>query len=392
MNRRLRARRSPQIDVTLLAIVLMLTGAGLLSILSASAPVAEQGLSHTLYYVQRQGMWCVVGLVALVAATFVNMTLIRGLAKWVLLATAALLMCTHVPGIGITELGSSRWLRVGPFSVQPSEVAKLSLAVYLADRLARQGDKPWSLLTVRHTLAPTLGVLALVLVQPDLGTTIVLAICAFAVFFAYGTRIWLLGGTALVAVAGVLYSSFNTDYQRQRWIGFLNPWAEPQGNGYQLVQSLMAIGSGGVLGVGFGQSKQKLFYLPIQYADFIFAVLAEEFGLIGCVSLLALFLLLAWRGISIAREARDPFHALLALALTTIVVGQAYINIGVVTASLPTTGIPLPFLSFGGSSLVITMFSMGLLLNISRHNHKAQEAQAAAENGALEARSGAGQP
>ncbi|MEB3329420.1 MAG: FtsW/RodA/SpoVE family cell cycle protein, partial [Candidatus Sericytochromatia bacterium] len=170
------------------------------------------------------------------------------------------------------------------------------------------------------------------------------------------------------------YHSWHTAYQRQRWLGFLDPWADPQGIGYQLVQSLMAIGSGGLLGVGFGQSKQKLFYLPIQYADFIFAVIAEELGLIGCITLLGLFLLLAWRGISIARKARDSFHALLALGLTTIVVAQALINIGVVTASLPTTGIPLPFLSFGGSSLTITLISMGLVLNISRHNQKASEA------------------
>jgi cell division protein FtsW len=366
----------------------MLTGGGLLAILSASAPVAEQGLSHTLYYVQRQGMWCLFGLFWMAVATFFNLSLVRALAKWVLMGTALLLVCTHIPGIGVTELGSSRWLRLGPLSIQPSELAKLSLALYLADRLARQGERTWNITTFKHTILPTLGVLGLVLFQPDLGTTIVLAVCAFALFFAYGTRLWLLGGVGFLALGAGFYHSWHTAYQRQRWLGFLDPWADPQGIGYQLVQSLMAIGSGGLLGVGFGQSKQKLFYLPIQYADFIFAVIAEEFGLIGCITLIGLFLLLAWRGVSIARKARDSFHALLALALTTIVVAQAFINIGVVTASLPTTGIPLPFLSFGGSSLTITLISMGLLLNVSRHNNKAQEALQAAEVASQEGQPG----
>ena len=164
--------------------------------------------------------------------------------------------------------------------------------------------------------------------------------------------------------------SHATPYQRARWIGFMDPWADPQGLGFQLVQSLMAIGSGGLFGQGWGQGKQKLFWLPIQYADFIFAAFAEEMGLIGSAVIILLFIVLAWRGFAIAGAAREPFHALMAIALTTTVVVQALINIGVVTASLPTTGIPLPFLSFGGTSLLLTLFSMGLVLNVSRQAQK----------------------
>ncbi|MEB3329024.1 MAG: FtsW/RodA/SpoVE family cell cycle protein, partial [Candidatus Sericytochromatia bacterium] len=210
MNRRLRARRTTQIDVSLLIVVLTLTGGGLLAILSASAPVAEQGLSHTLYYVQRQGMWCLFGLVCMVVATLINLSLVRALAKGGLLVTALLLVSTHIPGIGVSELGSSRWLRLGSLSVQPSELAKLSLAVYLADRLARQGERAWTPSSLRHALLPTLGVLGLVLFQPDLGTTIVLAVCAFSLFFAYGTRLRVLVGVGVVALVAGFYHSWHT--------------------------------------------------------------------------------------------------------------------------------------------------------------------------------------
>lgn len=369
-SRRGRVNRGAQIDLSLLLIVLILLGWGLLSILSASAPVAESELQHSLYYVQRQGTWCVFGFVALVIGTFFNLSVLRNFSRLFLIFTAFLLLATHVPGLGVTELGSSRWLRFGPLSVQPSEIAKVALVLYLADVLARRWDSGWSFKALRQVLLPVGGVLGLVLLQPDLGTTIVLAFSVFVLLFCSGTSGWLLGSMGLLAVAGVLQMSWTVEYQRQRWIGFLNPWADPQGAGYQLVQSLMAIGSGGILGQGWGQSKQKLFYLPIQYSDFIFAVIAEELGLIGGLALLLLFLALAWRGISISAQARDPFMALLGIALTAVIVLQAYINIGVVTASLPTTGIPLPFLSFGGSSLTVTMFSIGILLNISRHNFR----------------------
>jgi cell division protein FtsW len=214
-----------------------------------------------------------------------------------------------------------------------------------------------------------------VLLQPDLGTTLVLATAAFVLFFCNGTRIWTMAAIAGAGISFVLYHSWNTPYMRLRWLGFMDPWGDAQGKGFQLVQSLMAIGSGGVFGEGWGQGKQKLFWLPIQYTDFIFAVFAEEMGLIGSVVIVLLFLILAWRGFAIAGQAKEPFHALLAISLTTIVVVQALINMGVVTASLPTTGIPLPFLSFGGTSLLSTLFSMGLVLNISRQAQKGVAAE-----------------
>jgi cell division protein FtsW len=367
---RMNAKRAAQLDLSLLVVVLMLLVWGLLTILSASAPVAQSELHNSLFYFYRQARWSVLGLGALAVGAVVNLGLVRRLSKWGVMLTGGLLLATHMPGIGVTELGSSRWIHVGPLSVQPSELAKLAIAVYLADQLARNGPRSWNLTQFRQTILPVCGVLGMILFQPDLGTTIVLAVAAFVLFFCNGTPVLSMAGVALVGIGGAAYHSWSTPYQRLRWLGFMDPWSDPQGIGYQLVQSLMAIGSGGILGEGWGQSKQKLFYLPIQYADFIFAVLAEEMGLVGSVGLLLLFLILAWRGFAIAGQAKDAFHSLLAIGLTTVVVAQALINIGVVTACLPTTGIPLPFLSFGGTSLLATLFAMGLILNVSRHNQR----------------------
>lgn len=371
-------------DLSLLVVVLALAVCGLLTILSASAPTAQQEMHNSLFFFQRQAVWMVLGVFALALGSIINLGFMRRMAKWILLGTACMLIATHIPGLGVTELGASRWIRVGPISVQPSEIAKLAISLYAADLLARYGAEGWNINQFRQVVLPIGGTLGLVLLQPDLGTTIVLATAAFVLFFCNGTRIWTMGAIAGAGISFVLYHSWNTPYMRLRWLGFMDPWGDAQGKGFQLVQSLMAIGSGGLFGEGWGQGKQKLFWLPIQYTDFIFAVFAEEMGLIGSLVIIALFLALAWRGFAIAGQAREPFHALLAIALTTIVVVQALINIGVVTASLPTTGIPLPFLSFGGTSLLATLFSMGLVLNISRQTQK--------HAGAIEKRPAAAQP
>ncbi|MNS22552.1 Lipid II flippase FtsW [compost metagenome] len=371
-------------DLSLLVVVLALAVCGLLTILSASAPTAQQEMHNSLFFFQRQAVWMVLGVFALALGSIINLGFMRRMAKWILLGTACMLIATHIPGIGVTELGASRWIRLGPISVQPSELAKLAVSLYAADLLARYGAEGWNINQFRQVVLPIGGTLGLVLLQPDLGTTLVLATAAFVLFFCNGTRIWTMAAIAGAGISFVLYHSWNTPYMRLRWLGFMDPWGDAQGKGFQLVQSLMAIGSGGVFGEGWGQGKQKLFWLPIQYTDFIFAVFAEEMGLIGSLVIIVLFLALAWRGFAIAGQAREPFHALLAIALTTIVVVQALINIGVVTASLPTTGIPLPFLSFGGTSLLATLFSMGLVLNISR--------QAQKHAGAIEKRPAAAQP
>jgi cell division protein FtsW len=362
----LRLKRRQSLDFSLLGIILGLCLFGLLTVLSASAAVAEWQSHNSLYFFIRQGVYALLGLFALGIGLRTPLHVVRRQSKPFLLFSAFLLLAIHLPGLGVTELGATRWLHLGPISIQPSELAKIALIIYLSDVLARFGPKNWTFQQLRQAFLPLLAILGMVLFEPDLGTTIILASTAYALFWANGTRLFQLLVMAAGGIVAVLSISLSTPYQRNRWLGFLNPWADPQGNGFQQVQSLLAIGSGGFFGVGWGQGKQKLFYLPIQYADFIFAVFAEEWGLLGGLVLLGGFFSLFVKGMSIANQAEDPFYALLAVGLSVSVTVQASINLGVVTSCLPTTGIPLPFFSYGGTSLILTLFSMGLLLNISR--------------------------
>lgn len=356
-------------DLSLLLIVITLTVFGCFMILSASAPMATATSGDTLYFVRRQVIWAVLAIVAMVLGTVLSLDRLRSLSKPLLFLTAFLLILTHVPGLGTTVYGATRWLKIGPFSLQPSELAKISLLLFVADFLARHPQEGWTLVKEqRQILLPIGGMLGLVLFQPDLGTTLMLGLSCYVLFFVNGTAIWKMGLMAAIGSVGVVYHSWHTEYQRLRWLALFDPWKYPKDIGFQTIQSLLAIGSGGIFGMGYGQGKQKLFYLPIQHADFIFAVIAEELGLIGAVGTVILFLLLAQRGFAIAARATNPFHQLLVIGLTTLVVAQALTNIGVVIGILPTTGIPLPFLSAGGTSLLVTLFGVGLILNVSRQS------------------------
>lgn len=353
-------------DLSLLVITLMLMVIGFVMILSASAPAAQMQMRDSLFFVKKQVAWGLLGLVAMLVGMSLPLDRIRTWARPAMIVTALMCVAVHIPGVGMTVYGATRWLKLGPFSVQPSELAKLALILFVADFLARHPDSGWKLKELRQVLLPIGGMLALVLFQPDLGTTLMCATACFALFWANGTKAWLMGLWTTAGIAAVMTISLTTPYQRLRWLAFMDPWKYPRDIGFQLIQSLLAIGSGGIFGTGWGQGKQKLFYLPIQHADFIFAVLAEEFGLMGTIGLVLLFLLFAQRGFSIAKRSQNPFHQLLSIGLTTLIVVQAFVNIGVVSAALPTTGIPLPFLSAGGTSLMITLFAVGLILNVSR--------------------------
>ncbi len=356
-------------DLSLLTIVLILTVFGFFMILSASAPMAVTTSGDTLVFVRKQAIWAVVGLVAMGLGMVLSLDRLRGLTRPILIVSALLLIATHIPGMGHTVYGATRWLKLGPFSVQPSELAKIALVLFLADFLARHPQKGWSLLKEqRQVLLPLGGMLGLVLFQPDLGSTLMLALCCFVLFLVNGTAVWKMAFLAITGAVAVFAYSWNTEYQRLRWLALFDPWKYPKDIGFQTIQSLLAIGSGGIFGMGYGQGKQKLFYLPIQHSDFIFAVIAEEWGLLGAVGTVLLFLALAQRGFAIANRATNPFHQLLVVGITTLIVAQAFINIGVVIGVLPTTGIPLPFLSSGGTSLLVTLFGVGLILNVSRQS------------------------
>ncbi len=356
-------------DLSLLTIVLVLTVFGFFMILSASAPMAVMTSGDTLVFVKKHAAVVVVSLAAMGLGIVLSLDRLRSLTKPIVILTALLLIATHLPGMGHTVYGATRWLKVGPFSIQPSDFAKIALVLFMADFLARHPQKGWSLFKEqRQMLLPIGGLLGLVLFQPDLGSTIMLATSCFVLFLVNGASSWKMAFLAVSGSMAVFLYSWNTEYQRLRWLAVFDPWKYPKDIGFQTVQSLLAIGSGGLFGMGYGQGKQKLFYLPIQHSDFIFAVIAEEWGLFGAVGTVLLFLALGQRGFAIAQRATNPYHQLLVVGLTTLIVAQAFINIGVVIGVLPTTGIPLPFLSAGGTSLLVTLFGVGLILNVSRQS------------------------
>jgi cell division protein FtsW len=289
----------------------------------------------------------------------------------VVLATI-LLVLVLIPGVGINVYGSSRWLGFGQLRMQPSELGKFALLVFSADLLARRAPKMHD---TRITLRPVIVVLAvicfLLMNQPDLGTTLVTGSIVFAVLFVAGTPLVPMAMVGGAATAAVLFLSLSADYRRARVTAFLDPWADPLNTGYQSLQSMVGLASGGLFGLGHGASRSKWGFLPNAHTDFIFAIIGEELGLVGAALVVAMFCALGWVGVRIAQRAPDRFGTLLAAGITTWFLVQAFINIGAVVSVLPITGVPLPFVSFGGSSLLVSMASAGLLANIARQSKPA---------------------
>lgn len=351
----------------LLATVLLLT-VGLLMVFSASFVRAAYGGDPYLY-LKRQAAWAGLGLLALLACSQVQYWHWRRLTRPLLLLVFALLLLVLVPGVGEEAGGARRWLGVGPLSFQPSELAKLVLVLHWVDVLA---GRPRDARRLWPVAVPYLGVMAaafgLIMLQPDLGTAVTLAGTGFLLLFAAGVPLTALGGLALAALPVIGALIWAEPYRWRRITAFLDPEADPLGSGYHIIQALYAIGSGGLFGLGYAQSRQKYFYLPEQHTDFIFAVLAEELGFVGAAAVILLFALYAWRGFRAAAAAPDAYAALLACGLTGTFALQAALNLGVVTSLLPVTGVPLPLLSYGGSNLVFTLAGTGILLNISRHS------------------------
>lgn len=271
--------------------------------------------------------------------------------------------------------GAQRWIQLGPFSFQPSELTKYTVVLFLAMSLEVKGE---GIKDFIKGIIPYLGIAglyaALVLAQKSLSIASVIMIVTFIMLFSAGGRIkHLFGYVAPTMVAAALFFTFSSDYRRARMLNFINPWQDPAGDGYQLIQSFYALGAGGLTGLGLGQSRQKTLYMPEPHNDFIFSIIGEELGLIGCVLIIALFVFFVWRGIMVAMKAKDVYGSLLAVGITSVIAVQSLINIAVVTGSMPVTGVPLPFISYGGSALVINMAAMGILLNISRQTEGKSE-------------------
>jgi cell division protein FtsW len=353
-------------DYLLLIPTLLLLGFGLVAIYSASSFLAEHKMGDPYYYLKRQGMFCLLGLCLMIFAKNIPSWVYQKVVYPLLFVSLILLGLLLVPGYGVSVGGASRWLRIAGYSFQPSELAKLALAIYIAYSLAKKGPKMafFSKGILPHLIVAG-AVITLILLQPDLGTSIIIACWLLLLLFVGGVKIFHLIGLVLLSMPLLLWLIWRADYRLKRWWAFLNPWEDPQGLGFQIIHSFLAFGSGGIFGVGLGNSKQKLFYLPEPHTDFILSVVAEELGLLGLGTLVTLFGILIVRGIKIALDAPDMYSSYLALGISSLLGLQVLINMGVVMGLLPTKGLTLPLISYGGSSLVISLLSIGILLNIA---------------------------
>jgi len=362
-----RMRRPP--DYTLLLAAAAIMAIGLVMVLSSSSITAGASVGDPYYYFKRQLMWTALGGTCFLFCFRVDYWRWKPLAPWILGGTLFLLVAVLIPHVGRNVNGSQRWLGFGPAVFQPSELAKLTMVVFVSAWLSDRGARHLRAFT-RGTL-PILALVAvaagLIVKEPDLGTAAALFATSVVLLYVVGVPVIQFGAIFMAAVPLLAALIFSSGYRRTRFLAFLNPQAHAQTSGYHILQSLYALGSGGLFGVGLGQSRQKYFYLPEEHTDFIFAVLGEELGLIGGLLVLALFGVLIWRGYRIAASAPDLFGTLLAAGITTMLAVQAIVNIGVVAGVLPITGIPLPMISFGGSSLIFTLSGLGMLANISTH-------------------------
>jgi cell division protein FtsW len=362
-----KARSAP--DLWMIAATLGILAIGVVMVYSASAVAAFHDYGDSFYYVKRQLLFAVLGVAAMFAMMNVDYTVWRKWAVPALFICFGMLVIVLVPGLGVVRGGARSWLGIGSFGIQPSEFTKLAMILFLAKLLSEQHNQ---ITEFTKGLLPPLGIMgaafALIMLQPDLGTGAVMIGASLLVIYVAGARIAHLGGLALIGIIGFIGLIAAAPYRLLRITAFLDPWQDPLGAGYQSIQSLYAIGPGGLVGLGLGMSRQKYNYLPEPQTDFIFSILAEELGFIGGSLLLLLFLLLIWRGMRTAITISDPFGSFLATGIVGIIAVQVLINIGVVIGLMPVTGVTLPLVSYGGSSLTLLLTALGILLNLSRYS------------------------
>ncbi|MGC8938198.1 MAG: putative lipid II flippase FtsW [Thermodesulfovibrio sp.] len=358
------------IDKTLIIVVALLVVIGLIAVYSSTSVLASVKAKYAnkggMIYLQRQLFTLIISFFFMIVFIFLSPEKLKKIVFPLLIISFIMLIAVFTP-LGVTAGGARRWLRLWPSSFQPSELVKLAMVFFLAWYLSRDGYNKES---IKHFIIP-IGLMAIFqlifLKQPDFGAAMTLGIITFLMLFIGGVSLRFLGGTVLLAIPIVFYLA-KEPYRWKRIISFLDPWADPQGSGFQLVQSLIALGSGGLTGQGLGEGKQKLAFLPEIHTDFIFAHIGEEMGFIGAATVVVLFFLICLKGLSIAMKQSEPFYYFLASGITIMISIQALINFAVVTGMAPTKGLPLPFISYGGSALVINFIAIGVLLNLSRFN------------------------
>lgn len=355
-------------DSVIVAVTFVLLAIGLMMVHSASTVISLQKYGDAFYFIKRQLLWAGLGCVLMFVMANYDYHNLRKWAPKIMIISFLFLMVVLTP-LGASRGGSQAWLGIGSFGIQPSEFAKLALILFLAHYLTDAKERMQSFF--RGFLPPLLMALVavgLIMLEPDLGQSVVIMGTTIILLFAAGARpshLGALGGTGLLGF-GVLVAA--APYRMERIVSFIDPWKDPLGNGYQIIQSLYALGSGGLVGLGLGNSRQKYLYLPEPQTDFVYSILGEEMGFLGAATVLVLFAVLVWRGFRTAMFATDEFGSLLAVGITGMIAVQVLINVGVVTGSIPATGITLPFISFGGSSLTLMLTAVGILLNISRQS------------------------
>lgn len=358
-------------DAKTLSIFLLVCGLaifGCIMVYSASSYIANYRYSNPYFYLTKQIVGAVLGIIAMFVCTFVNYQKLKKLKWWVVIISAILLALVFIPGIGVENYGAKRWLNLGLFTIQPSEFAKFALVLFSAAYLSDNYEKIGKFKTLLPVLGVGLGFCLLVILEPNMSITMCIGFIMLFMLFVGGTKmkhfVWL-GIPAACAVPALIIVE---PYRVQRFMAFLNPWASPQAEGFQLIQSLYSLGSGGLFGVGLGNSRQKYMFLPFSESDFIFSIIGEELGLFGAILTLIVFAVLIYLLISVARNAKDRFGALLVLGVASVIAIQVILNVCVVSGLIPPTGLPLPFISAGSTSLIVFMAAVGLCLNVARQS------------------------
>lgn len=360
-------------DAKSLSVFLLVCGLaifGCIMVYSASSYIANYRYSNPYFYLTKQIIGAVLGIIAMFVCSFINYQKLKKLKWWLVIISAILLVLVFVPGIGVENYGAKRWLNLGFFTIQPSEFAKFALVIFAAAYLSDNYEKIGKFKTLLPVLGVGLGFCLLVILEPNMSITMCIGLIMLFMLFVGGAKmkhfVWL-GIPAACAVPALIIIE---PYRIQRFMAFLNPWASPQAEGFQLIQSLYSLGSGGLFGVGLGNSRQKYMFLPFSESDFIFSIIGEELGLFGAILTLIAFAVLIYLLINIAKNAKDRFGALLVLGVASVISIQVILNVCVVSGLIPPTGLPLPFISAGSTSLVVFMSAVGICLNVERQSMK----------------------
>ena len=361
-------RGKGRFDYLLLIVVLALVGIGIVMVYSTSAILAGERFQDPYYFLKRQALYAGIGFSLMILMLFFPYQTLNRFAYPLLVLSILALIAVLIPGIGVRAGGSMRWLRVFSFTIQPSELAKLGLVIFLAYFLTKKEEK---IRSFSFGFLPTILisglVIALVLKEPDFGTAFFLMVMVFLLLFLGGTRVIYIAGAVLLAIPVAYYFVTSAAYRYKRLMSFVRPWDDPTGTSFQIIQSFLSFGSGGLFGLGLGEGRQKLYFLPAPHTDFIFSIIGEEMGLAGAMVVVLLFFIFTLRGMQIGYSLGDRFASYLALGLTLMISLQVVINMGVVLGLLPTKGLTLPFISYGGTSLITNLVGVGILLHLSTH-------------------------